>query len=376
MATEHFHLKSWSRAGREFRRAVWPKFWRQFWADCWAEFRGRFAPFCAQPDCRHTRSLWRRFRRKSRGVVIAGLRYCREDCMERALTDALRRLRSVAQRTYAPHRVPLGLLLLSRQQLTAEQLRAGLAAQRSAGRGRIGEWLQTLGFASEQQVTSALARQWSCPVWRVNATPPGGSWQVRASLHPGLSKPGVSKPGPSKPGFSKPGLSEPGLSQPGPAKPGFSKPSASRIPQIPRTLLESFVMIPVDYVEATATLHVAFGEGIDYSILYAMEQMVGCRTESCLAVPSFVHREIRALSLRRAESEVVFERVADGSEFSRIVRSYSIRLAASEIRLAVCGPYLWVRLFGPTRPPFDLLLGSSQDASAPAFLPDSAATSA
>jgi len=30
-------------------------------------------------------------------------------------------------------------------------------------------------------------------------------------------------------------------------------------------------------------------------------------------------------------------------------------------------------LFGP---PFDLLLGSSQDASAPAFLPDSAATSA
>ena len=35
---------------------------------------------------------------------------------------------------------------------------------------------------------------------------------------------------------------------------------------------------------------------------------------------------------------MVFDRVADDAEFSRIVRSYCVRLAASEIRLAVCGP--------------------------------------
>ncbi len=285
--------------------------------------------------------------------------------MERALTDTLRRLRSVSLRASAtaPHRVPLGLVLLSRQQLTAEQLRAGLAAQRSAGRGRIGEWLQTLGFASEQQVTSALARQWSCPVWRASVLHPGAALRPRVSLRPEFSKPESAKPGFAKPGFAKSGSAKLGSAKPESAKPGISC-----APRIPRTLLEAFVMVPVDYVEATDTLHIAFGEGIDYSVLYAIEQMVGCRTEFCLAAPSFVHHHLQSRSLQRVESEVVFDRVADGGEFSRIVRSYSVRLAASELRLAVCGPYLWVRLLGRTRPPLDLLLGSPRDTSAQAFV--------
>jgi hypothetical protein len=361
MTTARFHFESWGSA------------WRQFWRELWHEFSTAFAPACARPDCQHTRSLWRRFRRKSRGVVIEGLRYCREDCMEQALTDALRRRRSVSQSAQAPHRVPLGLVLLSRQELTAEQLQAGLAAQRSAGRGKIGEWLQTLGFASEQQVTSALARQWSCPVWRPSTLHAEAFLYPRVSLHPEVSNQGSSKSASSKLGSSKPGSSKPGSSKlgsrnsgstkSGPLKSGFSKPGASRAPQIPRTLLEAFVMIPVDYVESKATLHIAFSEGIDYSLLYAIEQMVGCRTESCLAVPSFVRRHLQARSLARVESEVVFDRVADGGEFSRIVRSYSVRLAATELRLAVCGPYSWVRLLCPTRPPLDLMLGSARDAS-------------
>jgi hypothetical protein len=228
--------------------------------------------------------------------------------MECALRDALRTIRAAAKQELAPHRVPLGLLLLSRQQLTVEQLRTALAAQSHAGQGRIGDWLQTLGFASEHQITAGLARQWSCPVLR----------------------------------------------------PGSVFPGASRAPQIPIALLESFVMIPVDYVESTATLHIAFGEGIDYSVLYAIEQMAGCHVESCMAVPSFVRLRLEALSGRRGESEIVFERVADDAELFRIIRSYCARLAASEIRLAACGPHLWVRLLRPSGPALDLLLRSPQ----------------
>ena len=110
----------------------------------------------------HTQSLWGRLRGKTGGVVIQGLRYCRDECLERALTDAVRRIRQTVPRAAAPHRVPLGLLLLSRQQITVEQLRAALAAQHAAGHGKIGEWLVNLGFVNEQQVTAALARQWSC----------------------------------------------------------------------------------------------------------------------------------------------------------------------------------------------------------------------
>jgi hypothetical protein len=270
------------------------------WSLAWRELLQKWAPACGHSDCMLTKSLWRRFRGKPRGVVLQGLRYCRDECVERALSDALRRILSTSHRALAPHRVPLGLLLLSRQQLTVEQLRAALAAQHSAGRGRIGEWLLTLGFVSEPQVTAALARQWSCPVLLTNSF---------ASCNP--------------------------------------SPCSSRAPQIPITLLQSFVMIPVDYVESTATLHMAFGEGIDYG---------------------------HALSGHRGDCEVVFDRVADGAEFSRIVRSYCARLAASEIRLAACGPHLWVRLLRPPHPPLDLLLldllqRSPRDASPRRSLP-------
>jgi hypothetical protein len=30
--------------------------------------------------------------------------------------------------------------------------------------GKIGEWIEKLGFATEQEVTTALALQWGCPV--------------------------------------------------------------------------------------------------------------------------------------------------------------------------------------------------------------------
>jgi len=296
MGTASLHFDAWS--------LVWREFWR------------KLAPRCGHIDCRHRQSLWRRLRGKPPGVLIQGSRYCVDECLERALTDLVRRARAASKRALAPHRVPLGLVLLSRQQLTAEQLRTALEAQRSAGRGRIAEWLQTLGFASEQQVTAALARQWSCPVLREN------------SLTAGIAAPGTG-----------------------------------RAPQIPVTLLESFVMIPLDYVEATATLHIAFGEGVDYGVLYAIERMVGCHTEPCMAAPTFVRRNLEALSRHRGESEVVFDRVADAAEFSRIIRSYCIRLAASEIRLTACGPHLWVRLFRPSRGPLDLLLGSPHEAA-------------
>ncbi len=127
------------------------------------------------------------------------------------------------------------------------------------------------------------------------------------------------------------------------------------------------VDVYINYVETTSTLHIAFGEGIDYSVLYAIEQMMGCHTETCMAVPSFVRKNLQSISGHRGESEVVIDRVADAGEFSRIIHSYCVRLASPEIRLAGCGPSLWVRLLRSSRPPLDLLLRSSQADSVRAF---------
>lgn len=281
----------------------WTLPWRGLWQ--------KLAPRCGLRDCVHSGSVWRRLRRSPPRILLEGVLYCLDDCLERVLSDALPRPHPVRPRPAGHHRMPLGLLLLSRQQLTAEQLRAALAAQRDAGYGKIGEWLQKLGFASEQQVTAALARQWSCPILRADSL--------------------GSSPG--------------------------------RIPQIPAALLEFFFMVPVAYVEATSTLHMAFADGVDYGVLYALEQMLACHTEPCLAPPSLLRKRLQTWSEQRGESEMLFERVADVAEFARIVRSYSARVAASELRLAACGPYIWVRLLSVGRRPLDLLLRSPREVS-------------
>ena len=63
-----------------------------------------------------------------------------------------------------PNRIPLGLLMVARGKLTYLEVSAALEAQRRARYGKIGEWIEKLGFATEQEVTTALALQWGCPV--------------------------------------------------------------------------------------------------------------------------------------------------------------------------------------------------------------------
>jgi len=258
-------------------------------------------------DCAHLQSLWRRLYGRIPGVLLEGSRYCLGKCLEDRLSDALERVRSISKRAPVRHRIPLGLLLLSRQHLTAQELRSALQAQRNAGHGRLGEWLLALGLASEEKITAALARQWSCPVL------------LSCS----------------------------------------SLPRASGSPRLPWTLLETFAMIPVDYVESTFTLHIAFGEGLDHSVLYAIEKMTGTRTEPCMAPSSFIRRNLQIALLQRREREVVFECPTGLSECCRIVRNYCARLSASEIRIAGCGPFIWVRLFQASRTPVDVLFRDS-----------------
>ena len=274
------------------------------WNLAWHNLRGKLTARRGPGDCPHWRSRWNPFLRRPRRILLDGSSYCLDRCLEGALAAAIVDRFRVRGRMPAHHRIPLGLLLIAREQITGAQLRTALAAQSAAGCGRIGEWLETLGYASERQITGALARQWSCPV--LGSDPAG--------LHPG------------------------------------------RAPRIPPALLRSFSMFPVDFVVPTATLHMAFSEGVDYSALRAVEQMLGCRTEACLVVPSLLRPHLEALVLSRDESEVVFDRVENVAESARIIRSYAARISASEIRLVSCGEQTWVRLLGGSKHPLDLLL--------------------
>ena len=70
---------------------------------------------------------------------------------------------AVHARTYR-HRIPLGLAMLEQGWITPIALRTALAAQRTAGSGRLGEWLVRQRSSSEELVTRALGLQWGCPV--------------------------------------------------------------------------------------------------------------------------------------------------------------------------------------------------------------------
>lgn len=230
---------------------------------------------------------------------LHGAQYCRAECLELALIEILRE-RPAPHRRPAPRRIPLGLLLLSRQQLTADQLRFALEAQREASCAdsippctkKIGAWLQELGFVTEQQVTAALARQWSRPLLQSR----------------------------------------------------LMTPASRRFPPIPSRLLECFQMMPADVCEPSRTLLMAFSDGIDYPVLYAIEQMLGCRTEPCLVPPSTLRTALQSLAQERASGEINFDRVRDAGECAHIVANYASTVKAEEVRLARCGEYFWFRL--------------------------------
>jgi Type II secretion system (T2SS), protein E, N-terminal domain len=252
----------------------------------------RAHPRCAQRDCNLARRLWHRISWWHGSIRLRGSSYCARQCFEKAARESFAdACAPVVAASPARHRVPLGLLMLSRGQLTHWQLQTALAAQRGSGHRRIGEWLEELGFASEAQVTAALGLQWACPVlaWRA----PRDSACVR---------------------------------------------------MLPLRLLERVRMLPVQFVAATRTFYVAFCDGIDYTALYAIEQMLDCRTEACLVGRSSMDRELERMGHESRGGDLLFESWRAPAAMAQITCGYALKAGAEEVRIVGCGEYVWVRL--------------------------------
>ncbi|MGA9354032.1 MAG: hypothetical protein WBV46_10110, partial [Terriglobales bacterium] len=136
------------------------------WSQNWIK-RDHLAPKsapCASPSCTKPKTLWQRVRARRAGTFLDDKFYCQPQCLDPALTAQISRLRAMAQAIQPPNRIPLGLLMVARGKLTHLEVRTALEAQRRARSGKIGDWFEKLGFATEQEVTAALALQWGCPV--------------------------------------------------------------------------------------------------------------------------------------------------------------------------------------------------------------------
>jgi hypothetical protein len=254
------------------------------------EFSG---PACALASCSAPQSFWQRFHQRHRpsGTFLQGVFYCQPKCLETALIGQLSRLRVMPPSAQPPNRVPLGLLMVARGKLTYLEVRAALEAQRRARYGKIGEWIEKLGFATEQEVTSALALQWGCPV--------ASSFDPSATPSPG---------------------------------------------EIPLSILEAFQMLPLNYAASTNTLYLAFGERVDHAALYAIEKILDCRTQPCVAGRKSVARQLDFMRQLPRPSDVEFGPMNDLAEMGRIASSYTARLTPEQVRLSRIGRFIWLRL--------------------------------
>lgn len=270
------------------RSFVKPLLWPADWIRRYRSEARR--PTCALHSCPGTKPLWQRLLRRSTGVLLHSQFYCRPQCLETALMGQISRLHAIAPSAQPANRIPLGLLMVARGKLTHLEVRAALEAQRRARYGTIGDWIEKLGFASEQDVTAALALQWGCP--------------VASSFHYSS----VESPG-----------------------------------KIPFRILEAFQMIPFNYAATTNMLYLAFGARVDHAALYAIERILDCRTQPCVAPAKSVARQLEHVRQLARPNDVEFE-TRDLGEMGRITSSYIARLSPEDVRLSRVGHFIWLRL--------------------------------
>lgn len=114
--------------------------------------------------------------------------------------------------------------------------------------------------------------------------------------------------------------------------------------QHPLPILEAFQMLPLNYVAPTNTLYLAFGERVDHAALYAIEKILDCRTQPCVAGRKSIARQLDSMRQMPRPGDVEFGPMNDLAEMARIASSYTARLAPEAVRLSRIGRFIWLRL--------------------------------
>jgi Type II secretion system (T2SS), protein E, N-terminal domain len=248
---------------------------------------------CGNEGC----SRWltqRHLATRKAGVKMQNSWYCSYPCFESAAADRLSRL-LMARHGLSSHisRMPLALILINRGLMTNEQFKLAAEEQNRTG-AEIGEIVVRLGYVSEKQLISARSMQWGCPVFTA-------SLPLRDQVH------------------------------------------------IPLTLMRLYSMVPLHYVAATNSLLIGFVHAVEYRVLYAIEQVTGCKTCPCFVTPSDFelqmqqHEQIKEVP----PDDLTFEGVQSPERMAHVLCNYGGLLNTDEIAIGRCRDYLWVRMTNP-----------------------------
>ena len=121
---------------------------------------------CHRKECTRIRSEFSLFLSRRRPPQYEGNPFCSDSCLwahvESELNEKWRRVQIEKNRKIPMPK--LGTILMQTAFVTREQVEEAARRQSQAREGRIGEWLQRLGFVEEHQITAALARQYGLPL--------------------------------------------------------------------------------------------------------------------------------------------------------------------------------------------------------------------
>ncbi len=262
-------------------------------------FGGKDRRECANPTCT-TKP------KQQIGIRFYEQWFCGPDCFERAARQKLLELMPARGKQEKPPslRMPLGLVLVSRGILSHEQLKIALDQQRTSGTN-FGEVLQELGFATQQQVTAAVAAQWACPVFSLGERP------LPTAVH------------------------------------------------IPTRLLELYGMLPVHFQEAGRKLMVGFITRVQHHMLSTIEHVTSCTATPCFITDNEYRRHLQSLAVVSVENELVCDRANGPAEIAKLVRDQASYVGSEEVRFGMCRDYLWGRLLGQQE--WDLLFRLPED---------------
>jgi len=249
---------------------------------------------CGAPDCSMRVKVQPAWLTRYRGIQFQQNWYHEVDCLQEAL---LGRLYELLIPTRVPvsraHRLPLGLLLVKRGAITPEELREGLRLQKETGTGKLGYWLRQISTLTEDQICGALSQQWACPVF-----------PLERHVAPPIWEQGVPFP-----------------------------------------LLAAAKAVPAFTTMNGQQWHVAFSDHVDHSLLYAMEEMLDCRTIACVSRESAIKECLEWLRRKSETTGIVFDTVRDPAEMAATICSYAAQLDIRTLKVVRAAGYLWVAFF-------------------------------
>lgn len=249
---------------------------------------------CDNASC-HNTQLMRTIPGGRTGVKVAERWYCSIDCFVSGSQFQLGKLfKTRPESARREPRMSVGLVLVSKGQLTPEQLKFAYS-ECELRHESLEATLLRLDFVNEKQLSSARAAQWGYP--------------FIANDHIGHA-----------------------LSS-----------------DVPSHLMEEFSAVPVECSDKARRILMGFVFRVEHSLLESIESVTGYNAVPCFITPTQFKQQMQQVSIPQDHSFDVVCDPGSPEQVSRILGQYGIEVGAKEVILSQCGKCLWSRLIGKKR---------------------------